>query len=86
MIFTIMPSPIGKLLLVKSSKGLNHIIFEHKIQQYETANSIMRILSHLMFVLLELPRLQEFSVQLYVHSTSTHAYTMRVTFGEQIQF
>ena len=30
-----MPSPIGKLLLVKSSKGLNHIIFEHKIQQYE---------------------------------------------------
>ena len=33
--YTIMPSPIGKLLLVKSSKGLNHIIFEHKIQQYE---------------------------------------------------
>ena len=30
-----MPSPIGKLLLVKSSNGLNHIIFEHKIQQYE---------------------------------------------------
>ena len=30
-----MPSPIGKLLLVKSSKGLNHIVFEHKIQQYE---------------------------------------------------
>ena len=30
-----MPSPIGKLLLVKSSKGLNHIIFEHKIQKYE---------------------------------------------------
>ena len=37
-----MPSPIGKLLLVKSSKGLNHIIFEHKIQQYEKimSNSI----------------------------------------------
>ena len=33
--YTIMPSPTGKLLLVKSSKGLNHIIFEHKIQQYE---------------------------------------------------
>ena len=33
--YTIMPSPIGKLLLVKSSKGFNHIIFEHKIQQYE---------------------------------------------------
>ena len=33
--YTIMPSPIGKLLLVKSSKGLNHIIFENKIQQYE---------------------------------------------------
>ena len=30
-----MSSPIGKLLLVKSSNGLNHIVFEHKIQQYE---------------------------------------------------
>lgn len=34
--YAIMSSPIGKLLLAKSTRGLNHIIFEHKIQQYET--------------------------------------------------
>ena len=34
--YAIMSSPIGKLLLAKSTRGLNHIIFEHNIQQYET--------------------------------------------------
>ena len=34
--YAIMSSPIGKLLLAKSTRGLNHIIFEYKIQQYET--------------------------------------------------
>ena len=34
--YAIMSSPIGKLLLAKSTKGLNHIIFEHKIEKYET--------------------------------------------------
>ncbi|MBT5096984.1 MAG: methylated-DNA--[protein]-cysteine S-methyltransferase [Candidatus Marinimicrobia bacterium] len=34
--YTIIDSPIGKLLLAQSYKGLNHIIFENKIHQFES--------------------------------------------------
>ena len=34
--YTIIDSPIGKLLLSRSGKGLNNIIFEHRINQFET--------------------------------------------------
>ena len=33
--YTIIDSPVGKLLLSQSSKGLNHIIFEYQINQFE---------------------------------------------------
>ena len=33
--YTITSSPIGELLLAKSDRGLNHIIFEHKIPRFE---------------------------------------------------
>ena len=33
--YTIISSPIGELLLAKSDRGLNHIIFEHKISRFE---------------------------------------------------
>ena len=34
--YTIIDSPIGKLLLAKSEKGLNNIIFEYQIPQFES--------------------------------------------------
>ena len=34
--YTIIDSPIGKLLLSQSSKGLNNIIFENQINQFES--------------------------------------------------
>jgi len=34
--YTIMDSPIGKLLLAQSKNGLNHIIFEYQIHQFES--------------------------------------------------
>jgi O-6-methylguanine DNA methyltransferase len=34
--YTIINSPIGKLLLSQSSEGLNNIIFEHQINQFES--------------------------------------------------
>ena len=34
--YTITSSPIGKLLLAKTKFGLSHIIFEHKIQKFES--------------------------------------------------
>ena len=34
--YTIMNSPVGKLLLAQSKKGLNHIIFEYQIHQFES--------------------------------------------------
>ena len=33
--YKIISSPIGKLLLAKSIRGLNHIIFEHNIPRFE---------------------------------------------------
>ena len=35
-VYTIIDSPIGKLLLAKSQKGLNHIIFEYQIPKFES--------------------------------------------------
>ena len=35
-VYTIIDSPIGKLLLAKSEKGLNNIIFEYQIPQFES--------------------------------------------------
>ncbi len=34
--YTVMNSPVGKLLLAQSKKGLNHIIFEYQIHQFES--------------------------------------------------
>ena len=34
--YTIIDSPVGKLLLSQSSKGLNNIIFENQINQFES--------------------------------------------------
>ena len=34
--YTIIDSPVGKLLLSQSSKGLNNIIFEYQINQFES--------------------------------------------------
>jgi|TARA_B110000263_G_scaffold91964_1_gene80400 methylated-DNA-[protein]-cysteine S-methyltransferase len=34
--YTIIDSPIGKLLLAQSNKGLNHIIFEYQIPKFES--------------------------------------------------
>jgi len=34
--YTVMNSPVGKLLLAQSKKGLNHIIFEYQIHKFES--------------------------------------------------
>ena len=34
--YTIADSPIGKLLLARSNKGLTHILFEYEIPKFES--------------------------------------------------
>jgi len=62
--YAIMSSPIGKLLLAKSTRGLNHIIFEHKIEKYETiiANNFpnQKIINDQSFLIDEVNQLTEY--------------------------
>ena len=43
--YTIMNSPVGKLLLAQSKKGLNHIIFEYQIYQLPIVVPCHRVLA-----------------------------------------